>query len=155
MRLLIPVILILLGVGGGLGAGLAVRPAPESEDEGISGAAPPALPADLEAGVYEIPSQFMVPLIVEDRIATVLVLTLALEIDEAQRDLVTTNLPRLRDAMLQIMFDHANSGGFEGVFTANTALGSLRNALLESGQKILGRDAVFGVLITDVLRRGP
>lgn len=104
--------------------------------------------------MVEIPNQFMVPLIVDDRIATVIVITLAMEIDEAQRAQVTTNLPRLRDAMLQIMFDHANSGGFEGVFTANSTLASLRSALLEAGQKILGRDVVLGVLITDIARSG-
>jgi len=154
MRTLIPVILILFGIGAGLGAGLVLRPVAELEDQDISEAALPARPLGLEMGVFEIPNQFMVPLIVDDRIATILVLTLALEIDDAQREIVMANLPRLRDAMLQIMFDHANSGGFAGVFTANTALGSLRMALLESGQKILGREVVLGVLITDILRSG-
>lgn len=154
MRKLIPIILMLLGTGGGLGAGLALRPVVEAVEQEISDSARPALPAGIEIGLLEIPNQFMVPLIAEDRIPTVLVLMLTLEIDEAQRDSVIKNLPRLRDAMLQIMFDHANSGGFDGVFTANTSLGSLRNALLESGQKILGREVVLGVLITDILRSG-
>lgn len=155
MRKLIPVILILLGIGGGLGAGLALRPVAEVDEQDPVEATLPARPMGVEIGVFEIPNQFMVPLIADDRIAKVLVLALALEIDDAQRDLVAANLPRLRDAMLQIMFDHANSGGFEGVFTANTALGTLRAALLEAGQKILGRDVVLGVLITDILRSGP
>lgn len=157
MRKFIPIILILLGIGGGLGAGLALRPSPDIEEHADNDAALPertALPAGIEIGVFEIPNQFMVPLIVEDRVASVLVLTLAMEIDEAQRTLVATNLPRLRDAMLQIMFDHANSGGFSGAFTTNTTLGTLRNALLEAGQHILGRDVVLKVLITDILRSG-
>lgn len=154
MRKLIPVILILLGIGGGLGAGLVLRPVPEAEEVTGHAAHPPALPANIDIGVFEIPNQFMVPLIVEDRIASVLILTLALEIDEAQRATVSTDLPRLRDAMLQVMFDHANSGGFSGAFTANTTLAALRRALLEAGQKISGQDVIVKVLITDILRSG-
>jgi flagellar FliL protein len=154
MRKLIPVILILLGIGGGLGAGLALRPVPEAEEVTDLAEPRPALPANLEIGVFEIPNQFMVPLIVEDRIASVLILTVALEINEAQRATVSTDLPRLRDAMLQVMFDHANSGGFSGAFTANTTLSALRRALLEAGQKISGQDVIVKVLITDILRSG-
>ena len=154
MRKLIPVILILLGIGGGLGAGLVLRPVPEAEEVTGLAAHTPALPANMDIGVFEIPNQFMVPLIIEDRIASVLILTLALEIDEAQRATVSTDLPRLRDAMLQVMFDHANSGGFSGAFTANTTLAALRRALLEAGQKISGQDVIVKVLITDILRSG-
>ena len=157
MLKIIPVLLILLGIGGGVGAGLYLRPVPEITEIVAEDATPlprTGTPPGVELGVFEFPNQFMVPLIVEDRIATVVVLSLALEIDDAQRALVTVNLPRLRDAMLQIMFDHANLGGFQGVFTANSTLGTLRSALLEAGQKTLGRDVVFGVLVTDILRGG-
>ena len=157
MGKLIPVMLIVLGIGAGLGAGLALRPVPEIEEQAEDDAAPPsysALPEGSEIGVFEIPNHFMVPLIIDDQIASVLLVSLAIEIDDAQRTLVESSLPRLRDALLQVMFDHANSGGFSGVFTANTALGSLRSALLEAGQRVVGRDVVFKVLITDIMRSG-
>ncbi len=153
MGKVIAVILVLLGVGGGLAAGLILRPA----------AAPPEAPDGVEMlasvptgkrGLFEIPNQFMVPVMHEDRIAAVIVITLALEISEPHRAEVASSLPRLRDAMLQVMFDHANSGGFHGAFTANTTMDQLRRALLEAGQKAVGRDAVFSVLVTDILRTG-
>jgi flagellar FliL protein len=158
MRKLIPILMILLGLGGGLGAGYVLRPLPQIDDISETDAVLSdrvALPTGIDIGVFEIPNQFMVPLIVEDRIASVLIVTLAMEIDETQRDLVATHVPRLRDAMLQVMFDHANSGGFSGAFTTNATLGALRNTLLEAGQYILGRDVVLKVLITDILRSGP
>lgn len=154
MGKLIPVILMLLGLGGGVGAGLMLRPdaAPPDAQAEISDPRP-AVPAGMR-GVFEIPNQFMVPVMVEGRIAAVFILNLALEIAEPQRDEVANSLPRLRDAMLQVMFDHANTGGFHGAFTASSTMEQLRRALLEAGQNVLGRDALFSVLITDIQRSG-
>lgn len=157
MGKLIPVILILLGIGAGLGAGLVLRPVPELDLQTEDDLAPPpypSLPEGSEIGVFEIPNHFMVPLIIEERISSVLLVSIALEIDDAQRELVQTSLPRLRDALLQVLFDHANSGGFSGSFTTNTSLGALRSALLEAGQKVVGRDVLLKVLITDIMRSG-
>lgn len=157
MGKLIPLILIVLGIGAGLGAGLALRPVVEIDEQAKEGAAPPSyvsLPEGSQVGLFEIPNHFMVPLIIDERIASVLLVSLALEIDDAQRKRVEASLPRLRDALLQVLFDHANSGGFSGSFTTNTTLGTLRSALLEAGQSAVGRDVVLRVLITDIMRSG-
>ena len=154
MGKIIPVILVLLGLGGGLAAGLFLRPEPAAPVARPDGADPRASVPTGPRGLFEIPNQFMVPVMAEDRIAAVIVITLALEIAEPQRAQVASSLPRLRDAMLQVMFDHANSGGFNGAFTANATMDQLRRALLEAGQKVLGPDVVFSVLVTDILRTG-
>ncbi len=156
MGKLIPVILIILGLGGGLGAGLMLRPQPDQEaaQETEPPPAPPSRPDASEIDMFEFPNYFMVPLVVEDRITAVVVIQIGLEFRSDARALVTASAPRLRDRLLQVMFDHANTGGFDGVFTAHDTLGLLRRNLLEAAQHTLGTDVVLGVLITDLLRTG-
>lgn len=158
MGKLIPVILIILGLGGGLGAGLMLRPQPDHETtqatETEPPPPPPSRPDASEIDMFEFPNHFMVPLVVEDRITSVVVIQIGLELRADARALVTASAPRLRDRLLQVMFDHANTGGFDGVFTAHDTLGLLRRNLLEAAQHTLGTDVVLGVLITDLLRTG-
>lgn len=156
MGKLIPLFLILLGLGAGVGAGLVLRPVPEAEsaDAPAETTVTRAVPATVETGIFEFANQFMVPLVEDGHITSVLVTKLAIEIAESQRAAVVAHAPRLRDAFLQVLFDHANIGGFQGAFTAQNNLALLRRALLEAAQQRLGPDVVFEVLITDLLRTG-
>jgi hypothetical protein len=54
--------------------------------------------------------------------------------------------------MLQMLFDHANSGGFRGSFTDGSNLVILREALLEVAKRTLG-EMVSDVLIVDIMRQ--
>ncbi|WP_439562215.1 flagellar basal body-associated FliL family protein [Roseinatronobacter sp.] len=153
MAKLIPILLILLGAAGGVGAGLWLRPAPEPS-EAAAEDIPLVDPSQLDVTLFEMKNQFMVPLLEGDRIVSVIVMSLTLEIAGAEENAVLRNEPRLRDRFLQVMFDHANTGGFDGMFTSNNNMTLLRQALLETGQSLLGRDVVTGVLITDILRSG-
>ncbi|MGP9788486.1 flagellar basal body-associated FliL family protein [Roseinatronobacter sp. NSM] len=153
MAKLIPILLILLGLGGGIGAGLWLRPVPEPEDIATEDLPMPEL-SHLDITLHDMQNQFMVPLLEGDRIVSVIVMSLTLEVASAEQDAVARNEPRLRDRFLQVMFDHANSGGFDGMFTSNNNMTLLRQALLETAQNLLGREAVTGVLITDILRSG-
>jgi hypothetical protein len=60
--------------------------------------------------------------------------------------------PKLRDAFLQVLFDHANTGGFDGVFTATNVMRSLRAALLDAAGTAVP-DLVRDVLILDIQRQ--
>lgn len=153
MAKLIPILLILLGAAGGVGAGLWLRPAPEPSEPAAEDI-PLVDPSQLDVTLFEMKNQFMVPLLEGDRIVSVIVMSLTLEIAGAEENAVLRNEPRLRDRFLQVMFDHANTGGFDGMFTSNNNMTLLRQALLETGQSLLGRDVVTGVLITDILRSG-
>jgi hypothetical protein len=53
---------------------------------------------------------------------------------------------------LQVLFDHANAGGFQGSFTDGSNLVILRKALFESAAGILG-EQVKDVLISDIARQ--
>ncbi len=151
---LLPVILVVVGLGAGVGAGLMLRPDPPAPDPEQAAEQPVPEAADIALVTHEMRSQFMVPIVAEARVTSMIVMNIALEIPDAHKALVEQNEPRLRDRMLQVLFDHANSGGFDGMFTSNNTMGVLRQALLETAQSTLGAEVVRGVLITDILRSG-
>jgi flagellar protein FliL len=149
MKKLLPLILILLGLGAGAGAGLALRPAPPADDD--VAAAPVALPSK-PSDFVRLNNQFIVPVVEQGRVASLIVLALSLEVDEGTNQQVFAREPKLRDAFLQVLFDHANSGGFRGNFTESTALVALRRALRETARQVVGGN-VQDVLITDFARQ--
>ncbi len=153
MGKLIAVLLALIGVGMGIGAGLYLRPDLPAENEAVKVPLPEP-PASETLTSFEFSNQFMVPLVSEGRMTGTMVLKLALDLPESQRPMIEANAARLRDAFLQVMFDHANSGGFEGTFTDHGQLGALRRALLEAAVKVAGPGTVHRILITDILRTG-
>lgn len=160
MRKLIPVLLALAGLGAGTGAGLALRPAPEpAADAGTAeGAAAPAHGStetpdpELEPDYVKLNNQFVVPIVEDGRVVSMVIASLSLEVTQGASDRVHAREPKLRDAFLQVMFDHANAGGFRGTFTDAANLILLRKALLEMAKTTLG-DVVTDVLIVDIVRQ--
>lgn len=148
-RILIPLILIVLGLSAGLGAGLWLRPAPETEAD--AGQADPGHP-EAPPEYVKMSNQFIIPVLEEGRVASLVVMTLSLEAAPGSSEAIYAKEPKLRDAFLQILFDHANSGGFRGSFTDGTVLLPLRKALLEAARGIMP-DVISDVLITDIGRQ--
>lgn len=148
IRKLLPLVLALIGLGAG--AGLFLRPAPDPDPTAEEVAAPvdPALVPDY----VKLSNQFVVPLVEKDRITAMVILTLSLEVTQGTSEQVYAREPKLRDAFLQLLFDHANTGGFRGSFTDAANLVILREGLREIAQKLLG-DSVTDVLITDIVRQ--
>lgn len=173
IRKLIPIILALVGLGIGIGAGLFLRPAAEpahtedgaAEEETASaeseGAHTEAAPKegeeaadDAETGpeYVKLSNQFVIPVLEQGQVASMVILALTLEVTHGSSEATYTREPKLRDAFLQVLFDHANSGGFKGAFTDGSNLVLLRKALLESAQSAVG-DNVTDVLISDIARQ--
>lgn len=154
MRLILPLILAVLGLAGGLGAGWLLRPAPppvetaEAADIGL----PSPLPPQGGTEVLRLPSQFLVPLIGEGRVRAMMALGLALELASGHLVDLGRDEPRLRSVFLQILFDHANLGGFDGVFTSGEQLLALRRTLLEAARREFG-PGVHDVLIIELMRQ--
>jgi len=157
LRKLLPVLLVLVGCGAGAAAGILLRPsAPATEDA--------ATDAPDEAGVHaedgaaplheyvKLNNQFVVPVMSDGRVSSLVVVSLSLEVTPGQVERVYDMEPKLRDGMLQVLFDHANSGGFNGSFTDGANLVLLREALLETALRIFGKD-VTDVLIVDIVRQ--
>jgi len=155
MRRLLPLLLPLLALAIGLGAGWVLRPAPA--DPVVSTAAPPPPPPangrpPQGAEVLRLPAQFLIPLIGEGRVRAMVVMGLALELLPGHGVDLPRHEARLRAVFLQILFDHANTGGFDGVFTSGEQLQGLRRTLLDAARFELG-SKVHDVLITELVRQ--
>jgi flagellar protein FliL len=167
---LLPILIALVGLGGGVGAGLFLRPAPEPADHATDAGSDAAKgdqagdePAEDGAegdgerkeGAPEyvkMNNQFVVPVVEEGRVASMVVLSLSLEVAPGNTETVYQREPKLRDAFLQVLFDHANIGGFSGSFTDGSNLIVLRTSLKEAAALVLGT-VVSDVLITDIARQ--
>lgn len=161
MGKLLPILLALVGAGAGIGAGFLTRPPPPEEmanpcGDPVEGATEPAAPPPAEPEVpttfVKLNNQFIVPVLAEGRVQSLVVMSLSIEITAETPDAVFAREPKLRDAFLQVLFDHANAGGFTGNFTAGTSMTTLRRALGEAATQVLGPVAV-GVLIEDIVRQ--
>jgi hypothetical protein len=172
MKKLLPILLAVIGIGGGVAAGFVLRPGPEAETaeaatgEG-AGAAVECIPADGAADLAGKPApaeeatdkayvklnnQFVVPVIEGQRVAAMVVMSLSVEVPQGEAETVYGREPKLRDAFLQVLFDHANVGGFSGAFTKAGKLDVLRQALREASYHAVG-DLVSDVLITEIARQ--
>ena len=167
-RKLIPVLLLCIGIAGGVGAGVALRPAsdtaahtetdtPRKKDRAPVGHETPAADGhDVQEGTdkeyVKLNNQFIIPILRSDVVASLVVLSLSIEVDASQTELIYSREPKLRDAFLQVLFDHANMGGFNGEFTNANTMDILRMSLTEAAQSTIG-NAVSNVLITEIARQ--
>ena len=173
IRKLIPVLLGLIGLGIGMGAGIFLRPAAvPAADTGGEHAAQPEEAAGHEASAkadhaeeapkeasaeggpeyVKLSNQFVIPVVEQGKVVSMVILALTLEVGAGTTEAIYAREPKLRDAFLQVLFDHANSGGFDGSFTDGANLVLLRKALLEAAQTAIGPN-VSDVLISDIARQ--
>lgn len=164
IKMLLPVLLMIVGIAGGLGAGLMLKPEPEPGIEaqaadGAEAVAPEphhvAQGGEAAADALEyvkLNNQFVIPVVSRDLISAMIVLSLTVEVVAGTSQAVYDREPKLRDAFLQVLFDHANIGGFEGAFTNAGNMEVLRRSLTDVAQRVVG-DMARGVLITDIARQ--
>ena len=159
MAKLFPIILILIGGGIGSGAGFFLKPAAMSEcdpdvecEEPEKKAAQGKAKEDEEVYYVAMKNQFVVPVIQDELVKSLVVLSLSLESSQDHSETIFSRQPKLRDVFLQVLFDHAHIGGFNGAFTESSRLSVLKVALLEAAQSVLG-SIVTDVIITDIVRQ--
>ena len=159
IRKLLPLILGLLGLCLGAGGGYFLRAsrfAPIHDEQPLAQQAAPKAPHGSDAeplkDYAKLANPFIVPVLVKGRVSSLMVLSLSLEVSAGATPVVDAAEPKLRDAILQVLFDHANFGGFDGSYTDAANLVVLRATLLEAAQSVLG-EKVTDVLITDIIRR--
>lgn len=167
MGKILPILIVLFGLGAGAGAGIYLRPAVvtqanECQDDN-SNSCHAQIADDTDRGeatepdpnnVYyvKLSKQFVVPVVKDGKVSSMVVMSLSIETTPTVGDVVFAREPKLRDALLAVMFLHANSGGFDGQFTSREAMNDLRGSLLEATRDVIGDD-VYSVLVTDILRQ--
>lgn len=165
MRKLLPLLLGFLGIAAGLGAGIVLRPETrEIVAEDPCGPDPNARLAEVnvpkksamsEEGPKEyvkLNNQFVIPVVTHESVTSLVLISLTVEISPGNKETVFSYEPKLRDALLQDMFDHANIGGFEGAFTNSSNMKVLRHTLTATARKVVG-PIVSDVLILDIARQ--
>ena len=174
MKVLIPLLIALVGLGAGVGAGLFLRPAPEaapsheaSADCG-HGEVEPCRTAEAdpfkttkvsvkkheeELTYVPMDKPFVVPVFAGEKVIAMVVVSLSLETDLDGAHVVEAVQPRLRDSFLKALFRHANSGGFDGSFTSGQKMDDLKSALLQAGKTVMGEAMIGEVLITEIARQ--
>ncbi len=168
----LPLILAIFGLAAGAGAGWFLKPAPEpdsgkseesqeevvGQEDAASRAAPSEKIDEMDPdsnGLTEfvkLNNQFVVPVVSDGTVSSLVVMSLSLEVETGLREVVFQKEPKLRDALLQVMFDHANIGGFDGSFTESQNLEVLRSGLTDMARLVVP-GKVFGVLIVDLARQ--
>lgn len=160
MGKLIPIVLALVGLGGGVGAGILLRPDPAEQKASDMAVCPPT--AELPAS--EVPedtgptefvkfsNQFVIPVLEESKVDFMVVLSISLEVVEGSTEAVYAREPKLRDAFLRVLFDHAIAGQFDGNFMHSAGIAKVRSVLASVAEQELG-DIVVDVLIVDVLKQ--
>lgn len=144
-KLLLPLALGLIGLAAGTGAGFLL---PVAHSDAAEEPEEPAEPPEYA----KLNNQFVIPLLEDGAVVSLVVLSLSLEVTAGSSTAVYQQEPKLRDVFLQVLFSHANSGGFRGSFTDSANLVPLRGALLEAAQAVLP-DVVSDVLIGDIVRQ--
>lgn len=175
-KIILPLLLLLIGTGSGVGAAFLLKPTPEHVPEAgaeMASAAPcgpiddshsPAAeggdhaanvePIEAVAGseFAALENQFIVPVMEQEKLIAMMAITLSVEVPLGETAKVYTVEPRLRDSLLQDMFQHSNIGGFSGNYTATDKMRILRQDLLRTTREILG-EAALDVLVVDIKRQ--
>lgn len=159
MRIVLWLVIILVGAIAGGGAWYVTNPsepghaaAPEGPENAI--VLPEPAPDDDAASreFIRLNNQFVVPVLRDGAVSALVIMSLTIEAPTGSREAIFASEPKLRDALLSTLFDHANSGGFDGVFTETRTLASLRASLRETARSVLS-DEVHDVLIMDLVRQ--
>ena len=124
----------------------------EEYDSGYAEDSPVMPGSDENLEYVRLNNQFVVPVVRDAAVRSLVVMSLTVEVDAGQAEFVFSREPRLRDALLRAMFSHANAGGFDGAFTSPSALNPLRSSLRDAAYDVLG-DVVNDVLIVDIVRQ--
>lgn len=166
MGKILPVILALIGVGTGIGAGVLLKSDPETQHGDVADCTPQTnegghadqAPVEIKQG-EEVPpeyvkmnNQFVIPILNDGKMSALVVMSISLEVRPGGKEATFQREPKLRDAFNQVLFDYANSGGFDGVFTNSNNMVVLRDSLYEVAQKVAG-PIVQDILINDIVRQ--
>lgn len=163
LKKIMPLLALILGLAGGGAAAIFLAPPPDDQPMSQNEATTPdALSEtssdDLQDGasdsfeIVKLPSQFVVPVIMDNRVRAMVILTVALEVEVGQGDRVRALEPKLRDEFLAELFSLAALDGFKDEMISRKTLELVKRALSVRSSEVLGLQNV-NVLVTDMARQ--
>lgn len=158
-----PLIALVLGLASGGTAALVLAPSGDTTEHPADGEATPAVASEADAEnteeptpgnleIVKLPSQFVIPVILDNRVRAMVILTVALEVETGAGDAVRAMEPKLRDEYLTELFGLAALGGFKDELISRQTIELVKRALTERSRQVLGTRNV-NVLITDMARQ--
>jgi hypothetical protein len=161
MKKLLPLLSLILGLGGGVGAAIVLAPpdtTPASDESGktetpsedTAKSSDPVAAEDME--IVKLPNQFVVPVMVNKRVIAMVILTVALQVEDGTGDDIRTLEPKIRDTFLEELFGLAALGVFEDEIVSRQSMSLVRTALTERTKTLLDQKGAK-VFITDMARQ--
>ena len=164
MAKILLILALIIGIGAGVGAGMMLKPAPVEVVEGLdcgpetNAGHDASLPktgehnSDAAPEYVKMNNQFVIPVVKDGKMAALVVLSISIEVTPGGKEVAFQREPKLRDEFNQVLFDHANAGGFDGVFTDSSKMVVLRDSLYEVAKKVAGT-VVRDILIAEIVRQ--
>ncbi|MCI5047312.1 MAG: hypothetical protein MRY59_07405 [Aquisalinus sp.] len=169
IKKIIPVVLMLVFVTGGIFAADMLKPSPvasahadgkhekgdDKDDHDKDG-------HDEEGGKYDakptsgnyyfdFSRQFVVPVMENGRVKSLVILDLNLEMDQSEADGMFSMEPKFRDALMRELLALSNDGYFSGQLTDPERYDDIQKALLRAARTV--KDEIISVLILDIARQ--
>lgn len=159
LKKLLPFISLLLGLAAGGAAAVVLAPAHEeqgavAEHEDADAQHTDDVHSDeqSETEIVKLPNQFVVPVILDNRVRAMVILTVAIEVEAGMGDAVRLLEPKLRDTFLTELFNLAAIDGFKDELITRQTLELVKSALTQRANEVLGTQDLT-VLITDMARQ--
>lgn len=145
MKLPLAVIGVVLGLaaGGAAGSYWYLAPARSAPVEGLQSG---------DHAFVDMDRKFVVPLVRGNRVRSLVVIDLRLEVRSGSESRAQELKPKIRDLLLDTLYAMAVAGSFDGDLYSNNVQGELRARLLEATRRVLQDDA-RAVLIGELLRQ--
>jgi flagellar protein FliL len=96
--------------------------------------------------------KFVVPLVRGNRVRSLVVIDLRLEVESSAETRAQELKPKIRDLFLDTLYAMAVAGSFDGDLYSNNVQGEMRARLLEAARQVLQDDAT-AILIGELLRQ--
>ncbi|CTQ33238.1 hypothetical protein [Jannaschia rubra] len=151
MGKLLPILVVVLSLGGGAAAGHFLRPAPAASEE-AEVPHDPAPNAPTQDVVVTFRDGFVVPVLRDGRVWSHAILSLGVESGRSTEEKIYLREPVIRDGLNEALFLHASLGGFDGDFTDPLSMNRLRARLDDVLARTLGDDSAR-ILIVSMARQ--
>ena len=147
---IILIIILLAGLATGIALFFQFNVSGETQTGSGSEYKDYSAPEDIET--VKLDKQFIVPVIKDGTVASLVIASIALEVEAGLREEIFRTEARLRSALLATFFEHSNAGTFSDNFIESRKLVPLVRSLGETSKSIFG-EKVKRIFLTEISRQ--